>query len=325
MNLEDIRKKIDEGYIKETKHPEYPELSIFNYTQVCQFERAWDEVTTGCRGLVMNTDTGGIVAKPWNKFFNLSEMEDVPEGDPIATEKIDGSLGIVFWYDDKWHICTKGSFQSEQAIKAAPWIKDCVFPRGYTHLFEIMYPENKIVVDYGNLEGLVYLESLDLFTGEPSRLVAWPEDWTAARYGVLDKIEERSNREGYVFRWPDGTMAKVKHDEYVRLHKIMSEYSPKRLWEVLAHDENVEVFLKGVPDEFYQQVHKDKDWLELIYRVYYERASILWREVIPLESRKEQAQRIVSLDKEVAPIVFKMLDGKSYQEIIWKKVKEWLS
>jgi hypothetical protein len=65
---------------------------------------------------------------------------------------MDGSLGILFYYEDEWIMATRGSFTSDQAIKGLEIVKNNyfldAFLREYAYLVEIIYPENRIVVDY---------------------------------------------------------------------------------------------------------------------------------------------------------------------------------
>ena len=179
ISLDKIREYIKSGLIKENIHPDNENIRIYNYTHECQFDRKWDEVTTTCRGLIMNILTGKIIARPFPKFFNLQEHLDVfkkelPTEEPIITEKVDGSLGILYWLKTKklclrcgslesencinneehefsmlpW-IATRGSFTSDQAIWATGWFRRNVdysnLPKDITLLFEIIYKENRIV------------------------------------------------------------------------------------------------------------------------------------------------------------------------------------
>lgn len=325
MNLQSY---IDKGLVKETLHPEYPNLAIYNYTALCQYSREWDDVTKACRGLVIDKDTGVIVAKPWPKFFNLSEHPTIPSGPAHVTEKMDGSLGIVFWYDGKWHISTRGSFASEQAVKAKEWISDVEFPEGYTHLFEIIYPDNRVVVDYADFEGLVYLESICMNSHKPFQLEFW-EGRRAQYYGPCrpeDLPDSRDNEEGYVLYWPEHDFrAKSKFDEYVRLHKIMTEYSMKRLWEHLKEGGDIAAFVNNVPDEFYNEVSRDYEIIGDTYNRILRKAVEIKNEVVSYDTRKEQAKAIMSWDKDLSGIVFKMLDDKDATQQIWRKVQEWLN
>lgn len=91
--MKDLQKLIDEKYISVQKHPT-EDLYIYNYTQKAQFDRMWNETTMACRGLIMN-GKGGIIARPFNKFFNYGEYQgEIPSGEFEITEKMDGSLGL---------------------------------------------------------------------------------------------------------------------------------------------------------------------------------------------------------------------------------------
>jgi len=318
---------IRRGLIKETIHPDYPELAIYNYTPECQYSGAWDDVTRSARGLILNRETGEIIAKPWPKFFNLSEHKTIPNAPARVMEKMDGSLGIVFHYDNEWHIATRGSFTSEQALTARQWLPDDL-PQGYTHLFEIIYPDNRIVVDYGDFEGLVYLESICLKTYKPADVLP-DHPYRAKRFRRIwpDELpRHKDNEEGFVLYWPEHDFrVKVKFDEYVRLHKIMTEYSIKRLWEHITTGGQLSDLISGVPDEFYEEVECDYERLHSTYEDVYDKADGLFNTVKDMESRKEQAAYIMQSNKDLSGIVFKMLDDKEVNEAIWRKVKEWLN
>ena len=53
----------------------FGEISSFNFTKKAFFESKWNELTTKARGLFINTRTGEIVARGYDKFFNLDENE----------------------------------------------------------------------------------------------------------------------------------------------------------------------------------------------------------------------------------------------------------
>src|SRR5690606_36552854 len=106
---------------------------------------------------------------PFGKFFNLGEMpetrlENLPKENYTVTEKMDGSLGIIYNYKGKWRVATRGSLSSEQAKRAEQILTKydmSEIPINFTILVEIIYPENKIVVNYGNEEKLVVLGAYD--------------------------------------------------------------------------------------------------------------------------------------------------------------------
>lgn len=339
INFENLDKMIAEKYISVQKHPTL-DLYIYNYTQRAQFDRVWNNETLSCRGLIMDGNRN-IVSRPFRKFFNYGELEGkeitLPEGDFTVTEKMDGSLGISYFDPDgKMFIATRGSFVSEQAKIAnkiwqerysngptTPWYKN-------TFLFEIIYPQNRIVVNYGDMEDLVLLAIIHTETGKEfdyEEIVGVAEDhgmpYVERFDGITDfeKIEERPNSEGYVVHFPKtGLRFKVKHAEYVRLHRILTGINAKRIWEILSAGDNIYTILDRVPDEFYQWVTKVSRELNDKYRDIENRATLTYEAAKKYETRKEQALFLRD-SFEYPGIVFNMLDGKDYSAQIWKMIE----
>ena len=118
FDLNILNKYISDGLVVKNDHPTLP-ISIYNYSRTCQYENKWDEITKACRGLILDQE-GNVVAKGFDKFFNIEEHkpEEIPNEPFEVFEKLDGSLGILFWYQGKWILATKGSFTSDQAVRA---------------------------------------------------------------------------------------------------------------------------------------------------------------------------------------------------------------
>ena len=266
---------ISKGLVIKQNHPTLP-LSIYNYSRECQYNKEWDDITLNCRGLVLDTE-GNVIAKPFPKFFNYEEhtaegskLPLIPNENFEVYEKMDGSLGIFFYYGGEWHMATRGSFTSEQAIKGMEMMKKYNFEKlhtDYTYLFEIIYNENRIVCNY-NFEDIVLLGIINTKTGNEVNLYndsedirikniisnigfrivtlykTWGEDWETL------KKEISKDNEGYVIRFSGGMRMKIKGDEYVRLHRILTNFSTKDIWELLKNGEPLEPFLDRVPDEF---------------------------------------------------------------------------
>jgi RNA ligase len=118
----DLDELIAQGYITKRKHPE-EDLFILNYTSKTQYERVWNEFTEQCRGLIVDSSMT-IRSRCFRKFFNYDEVSSqvnkrISDGVKFDVfEKMDGSLGILYWIKDKPFIATRGSFESDQAIKA---------------------------------------------------------------------------------------------------------------------------------------------------------------------------------------------------------------
>jgi RNA ligase len=118
LDLNILNKYISEGLVVKNDHPTLP-ISIYNYSRTCQYENNWDEITKMCRGLILDQE-GNVIAKGFDKFFNMEEHQpdEIPNETFEVFEKLDGSLGILFWYQGKWILATKGSFTSDQSVKS---------------------------------------------------------------------------------------------------------------------------------------------------------------------------------------------------------------
>lgn len=337
VDLEALDTLVEQGYLRKQEHHRYP-LTLYNYTEKTQYEKHWTPETLMCRGLIVN-DVGKVIARPFPKFFNLDEWvsmgNEIPDESYVATEKMDGSLIILTPYKRDLLISTRGSFTSEQALKAAEMLKKSsaksLFLPGVTYLMEVIYPENRIVVDYGTEEKLVLLAMIDSATGkEYSPTPAWKH------YPPVEPVSEipsvklddwvtlaEPNREGLVIRFKSGLRLKLKFEEYVRLHKLVTGISSVTIWEHLRDNNGaIHELLQDVPDELYRWVEHTALLLNMDYDVILGDAYHCLRDCQDLPTRKEQAHHILnSPAKEYAGVVFALLDGKDPDPIIWKMLK----
>jgi len=330
-----LKTYISNDYIKCVKHPK-ENLFIYNYTQKTQYERFWDDITMQCRGIVLD-EVGNIIAKPFDKFFNIEEHNenDIPKNKNFEVfDKVDGSLIIVFNYKDKWHVCTKGSFTSEQSIKA----RDMIWNKydysilnnykDYTFLFEIVYPENRIVVNYGLEEDLHLITAInieDYSEKNYDELLEFSKLFGSKivkRYdGVKDfkKIRENlneTNKEGFVVRFENGFRLKMKYEEYCKLHKVVTNLSNKVIWEHLKERKDICDILDNVPDEMFSSIKE-------IVNDFNKRYDEIINECVSvykvLDSRKDTA--IYFKEQKYPHILFSMLDEKDYSDDVWKLLK----
>lgn len=336
--LSTLREREAAGLIRVQRHPTLP-LLIWNYTEQCQFKKAWDEWTLQARGLVTDEE-GNVVARPFRKFFNYEEhVGPLPAGTPEVIEKMDGSLGIVFWYGDQWHVATRGSFVSEQATHADALLRSDaklgemvrMLPTDATHLFEIIYGSNRIVVNYGDTDALVYLGSVVTATGAELDISDAVRDFCALpeRLAVLDRIDgselkklEQPNKEGFVLRWPNGFRLKLKFEEYKRLHRIVTGTSSLTIWEIYRDRKPLADIIDRVPDEFHSWV--DATWnrfwaaehdIAAYVRVALERIRITRSP----KDRREWAEVIKPMP--LAELLFLGLDGRDLHAAIAKTLR----
>jgi RNA ligase len=382
-DLDILNDYIEKGLVIKQVHPTLP-LSIYNYSRTCQYGGLWDEITLNCRGLVLDNE-GNVIAKPFPKFFNYEEhnAEEIPNELFEVYEKMDGSLGIWFYYereltyserykiwfssnyetgmeyyeeivpnfDDpyfqptpttkgEWHMATRGSFTSEQSIKgmeiAIKYNYDKICVPGFTYLFEIIYPENRIVVDYGKEERLVLLGIINPKGEELPYDEIADDGWDIVmKYNTFGegfdelKREISNSKEGYVIRFRNGMRMKIKGDEYVRLHRILTNFSTTDIWELLRSGGDMNEFLERVPDEFDKWVKNTIRDLKYAHFQISERAGKLhdgfrygkYGDVDPVPTKKEFAEFVMKQTEALRPIMFSMWDKKPYDDIVWKLIK----
>jgi putative RNA ligase len=241
----------EQGYISIQHHPTET-LAVLNYSNKTQFEQAWTETTMTCRGLIYNTVTKEIVARPWKKFHNWGQS-GAPVMDLGASvdvyDKLDGSMGALYRRpsDGRYAVATRGSFTSDQAKHATQvWEKQYADrfngPPGMTFLMEIVYPENRIVLDYHGIDDLILLDVIDTQSGRRmlgSLAPLWPGPVVEKfSYRTLEEAlnaSPRPNCEGYVVTFTEtGEMVKLKQADYVALHRIMTNTTPRVIWQYLA-------------------------------------------------------------------------------------------
>ena len=268
-----LKTYIDNSLIISNKHPEF-DIWILNYSPKTQVNRVWDLYTKSCRGLVIDAD-GNILARPFQKFLNYEEHDpsDIDMSmDFDIFEKMDGSMIILFYYNARmqWIIASRGSFISEQAIEARKMIDMNtydVLDKNNTYLYEVLYPENRIVVNYGSKRGLVLLTVIETKTGFEQGYYMMERAYSkyfeiVKKYDIknvknlldLKKLEE-DNREGFVVKFTNGFRVKVKFSEYIRLHGVLTNVSNVTVWEHMMNNYDFDALLDRVPDEFY-------DWLK---------------------------------------------------------------
>ena len=349
---------LSNGMVAIQRHPTLP-LRIYNYTNRAAFEPAWGDGTIDyCRGLIVDADDN-IVARPFKKFHNFQTpsipetlLENLPTDIPDITVKMDGSLGI--WYPDgtqEGAIATRGSFTSPQALWATNWWKTCGAVNSlytpwedvWTPLFEIIYPENRIVVDYGNRKDLVVIGGVYIESGkEVSRrlLVGTFGNKVVKHFDVpdaytLQQISEHNypNEEGYVLTYANGLKIKIKFEDYKRLHRLITGVNPRVIWEMLRDDEWLDE--TNLPDNFRAWLHKWSDYLQGQFLDIIEAARIIFASrpihVVhyPVEQslkyHRAECARYFSAStedkKHLLPVLFALLDGKNPAPIIWKQIE----
>lgn len=251
------------------------DLILFRYNRPCIYDQAWDEYTRIARGIVFNKKTGELVMRSFEKFFNFNEVEEtkyqnLPNCSFTITDKLDGSLIIAANYQGRLISATAGSFQSDQVKWARGWFQKNArtekMSPGYTYLFEAIYPENKIVVDYMSMEACVLLSVIDNSTGKEfsyDDIVKISQELNTPvveKYEGFKNLEDLyqyckklpKNREGFVVTFENGLKVKMKGEEYRKIHYLVSYMTPLSYWKAFDIMEGrvPKEYLEEMPEEF---------------------------------------------------------------------------
>lgn len=195
--------------------------------------------------------------------------------------------------------------------------------------------KNRIVVDYGDFEGLILLAKYHTQTGKEAPLSRHYYEGNGYRVvqtykGVssLKQLKELNleNSEGFVIRFSNGFRVKIKFEDYIKLHAVVTNLSTTSIWEMLRMGMTKTQILSHIEvDELFdwakEGIHQLQTEFETIEFWNWKYLDVDFREQM---SRKQLA--IYIMEQSVKPcankgVMFKMIDGKPYAELIWKMIK----
>ena len=318
-----------EGWLVSSNHPYLP-LTIWNYSRQTEYQSKWDYITLLCRGLVTDNE-GAIYAGGLKKFFNIEENKHIPTNSFVIQEKLDGSLIIAFWYKNQWVVASKGSFQSDQ-VKLAQQIFDNELEnsvyhgtiKGYTYYFELTGKLNRIVVDYPYDKALTVIAVYDNQLNPVSFKEMESEGFKIVReYDFKDyqtiKQLNWNNSEGFVVKFSNGSMCKIKFEDYLNLHRLIANCTTISVWESLKENKFDE-YLSQIPDEFLDKIISFADILKQRYNNI-ELKLLCDFHNVEVKDKKDFASWVIMQRKEYQGIYFNIWDKKDYSELIWKIIK----
>ena len=209
-----------------------------------------------CRGLLFYPD-GKIMSRRLHKFFNVNERDEtqfnrIDFTQPhVILEKLDGSMitPVVTSSGLRWGTkmgVTEVGMGAEEFVARNPkymLFAEYVMSLGFTPIFEWCSRKQRIVIDYPE-DRLVLLALRNTVTGEYKpydfmSLLADQFDIDAVKTYVgtadnmahlMDETKVAEGVEGYIIRFNDGHMLKIKGEWYLRIHKTKDN---------LTHEKNV--------------------------------------------------------------------------------------
>ena len=227
---------------------EYP-LAIFNYDIEADFT---NPIVREARGIIINLETLEVVCWPFTKFCNFHEegakidLENFDWANCSCQDKVDGSI-VKLWYNNikgEWQWSTNSCIDAESAdifsfnnsnylqlIKSADNYKKIIFnklEKNYTYIFELVGPDNQLVVKYDS-EHLYHLGTRNVISGEELNIDIGIEKPITYDLHSLDDCIEASKKlnpserevvkEGFVVVDKNWHRIKVKSPEYIAMHR----------------------------------------------------------------------------------------------------------
>jgi RNA ligase len=181
------------------------------------------------------------------------------------------------------------------------------------------------------MDTLVLLGVRDIETGSvrlPEAVTEWrgPVTTTYPYKTLRQALEapQRPNAEGFVVYFPElDYRIKIKQDDYIALHKIVTGLTERRVWENLKEGKTLQDICEIVPDEWHDWLKKTVQSLMTEYYSILLKVTRQFQEVcadLPLDfTRKDFALKVQ--DMQYASFMFSILDGKAVNSKIWDLVR----
>lgn len=239
-------------------------LILFNYSQIESDPS--NDIVKEARGTIIEAETFKPICVGFKRFYNIDESyaAKIDWDTAVATSKEDGTLFFLYWYNNKWHIKTRSTFDAEEApmdnIKFAnfkelfdylisfyPNFSYEKLNKNYVYCLEGCSNFNRIVIEY-NTPCLFHLMTRDMSTlQEIDTEMGIPKP---QMYNLNNEKDYRElvasmpeGHEGIVVRDAAGNRVKIKTLLYFQMHKAKNNG-------VITLDRIVDLILKNDDEEF---------------------------------------------------------------------------
>lgn len=216
----------DEGYISF----DYIDNTVF--PPVTSWETA---VQRECRGLIVSTITGKVLARRFHKFFNINQNEEsklelIDFTNAKITEKMDGSLvspvmldnGTIIWATKRARIVEVEHFVKHSEFSYNTFVQNCI-NNNSTPLFEWCLDTKAVGVLYYDKPQLILIGIRDNVSGSYLTLPTDANIPVVKSHNFdnintfMETISNSTDREGVVVSLPNGQMYKLKCHWYVSI------------------------------------------------------------------------------------------------------------
>jgi hypothetical protein len=177
---------------------------------------------------------------------------------------------------------------------------------------------NRIIVDYKGDRKLILLGQRDRHTGEcfygGNAIPTWPYYSHNRFFNSQEDMLKWLNKtkgtefEGFVVHFSDGSIFKFKSEDYMRLHRIIAQFTFKRVLEAVQQGEQEDI-RKALPEELIAEFDAYVDAINRKVRETVRKVALVVADA-PKESRKEFALYLQQFYKgtDVIKFAFKYAD-----------------
>jgi len=304
-----------------------------------------------CRGLLFYPD-GRIMGRRLHKFFNVNERDEtqlnrIDLTQPhVILDKLDGSMITPVYTQNgiRWGTkmgITEVSMQAEVHVSVNPAytkLAQVHQEQNLTPIFEWCSRSQRIVVDYPE-DRLVLIAVRDNITGEYLSydelntlgdsygipVVRTRAGTVASMENLIDETRASEGIEGYIIRFDNGQMLKIKGDWYVRIHKTKDNLALEKNVVDLLITEKMDDAKSFMLDDDRRRVEdfEHKFWQGLAQRV--QHYDDYWQRVVSSGvDRKGFAvgwmPQIRDTDPFAAQFVFGKFGGRDSREMIVEQI-----
>lgn len=293
---------------------------VFGGEEDVTYDEFWD-VYDGfymeCRSVVINVKTEELVLTPFRKFRNLNEceensLENITDRIKNAkcvefSNKLDGSMQSATYYNGEYIMAGSMALDVDNSWRLADGYRmlddrykkllyDCDW---YTFIFEYISMKDAHVVNYTKeQEGLYLIGARDIRDGSElsyADIIEIAKEYNIPTTEVYDKtldqvmkdlsVYKSSEKEGFVVNI-DGYKVKIKCDDYVNIHRVLSAISSINLIIKNIADDTFDDMLSKIPQSYRDRVLKVAD---VIFKYIHETDNTVrgYIELAPKESKRD--------------------------------------
>jgi len=311
----------------------------------------WNDFNGQCRGIIIDMKLRSVIAHPFDKFFNVdSHPETMYDRLPFSagyeiSVKYDGAMVTAFSHNNEVGFATRGSFDNfqtemaEQIFQEHPGrLREADFTR-YTPVFELVMPENRLIVRYDDSE-MILIGVRDLLENRMlsySRTSEFAEKYDlkppklskknfSSVYSIAKEGDNHEIEEGWVIRFRNGLYVKLKTWQYLAHRQIQKRHLMKKHLIRNYCEMNTRQwskFLEELPAGARNAVKQFGKDLRSGIDSFSEEMRGLFEKFSDIGSQKDFAFAIQKeVPRELNCFLFALRSGKSLERLIRKKYKD---